>query len=192
MKNFLKIKNQSFARGISTNYSTEGTKSRNFIMNTLSSRKKSKIGRKKLSLHTVIQSESLDPRRRHRRITENQGGRALFQKQTASGQQRNSFTPSTLWFLTLPLRCPANLPCPDNYQATVSPTFTRNWAWRCFFSFRSMRSLLLPLKSVLHSLQHSSSLVLGPSRWGWLLLHKMSGDFSPELPPSAVTWSNCP
>ena len=75
MKMFLKIKNQSFARDISTNYSTEGTKSRNFIMNTLSSRKKSKIGRKKLSFHTVIQSESPDPRRRHKRITENQGGR---------------------------------------------------------------------------------------------------------------------
>ena len=61
-----------------------------------------------------------------------------------------------------------------------------------FFSFRSMRSPLLPLESILHSLQHSSSLVLGPSRWGWLLLHKVSGDFNLELPPSAVTRSKCP
>lgn len=125
--------------------------------------------------------------------TENQGDRALFQKQTASGQLRNSFTPSTLWFLTLSLRGSANLPCPDNYHATVSPTFTRNWAWRCFFSFRSMRSLLLLFSSLSCFLSSTPlSLVLGPSRWGLAPPSQMSGDFSPELPPSAVTWSKCP
>lgn len=70
----------------------------------------------------------------------------------------------------------------------LCPPPSREPGHDAFFSFRSVRSPLLPLESVLHSLQHSSSLVLGPSRWDWLLLHKMSG----ELPPSAVTRKSAP
>ena len=44
MKKFLKNKSQPFARGISTDYSAEETKPRNFIMNILSSEKEEQNG----------------------------------------------------------------------------------------------------------------------------------------------------
>lgn len=44
MKKFLKNKSQPFARGISTDYSAEETKPRNFVMNTLSSEKEEQNG----------------------------------------------------------------------------------------------------------------------------------------------------